>query len=115
MKDDNRVSEQTFRIGVVASDPTCVRPATLETLDTVDSWDYRVGAVGQTFLLHDIFPGQQFLPISFFLNGDDIPEDREGFQLEIIVETEGEFPQFLLPLQTSTTAFQSTTITITGN
>ena len=109
VKDDNRVSEQTFRIRIVVSDPTSMRPATLHTEDIEpDSWDYPVGQVGQHFLLIDISPAQQSLLVAFILNDDDVPEGLEGFRLTAA----GGFPQFLLPLQTSTTAFQSTTITV---
>ena len=109
MKDDNRVSEQTFRVAIVVSDPPSVRPA---TLDTGGDWDYRVAAVGQTSILADILPAQQSIQLAFSLNGDGIPEGLEGFQLTANVETRGGFPQFLLPFQTNATAFQSTTITI---
>ena len=109
MKDDNLVSEQTFRVGINVNDPSIdVAAATLETDDTgLGEWDYRVGAV-----LADIFPLQQSLIVSFILTGDNVPEGLEGFQLDASVETTGGFPQFALPLQSSTTAFRSTVVTI---
>ena len=117
MKDDNRVSEQTFRVGINVNDPSIdVAAATLQTVDTgPGEWDYRMGQVGQDFLLADIFPLQQFLIVGFVMIGDNVPEGLEGFQLDASVETVGEFPQFALPLQSSTTAFRSTTVTIVDN
>ena len=118
VKDDNRVSEQTFRVGINVNDPsiTDVAAATLETDDTgPGEWDYRVNFVGQDFLLADIFPLQQSLLVPFVLTGDNVPEGLEGFQLDASVETAGGLPRFQLPLPTSTTAFQSTTITIIDN
>ena len=115
MKDNNRVSEQTFRIGINVNDPaTDVAAATLETLENTgtDEWDYRVGFAGQDFLQRDIFPAEQSLLVAFVLTGDNVPEGLEGFQLDASVETEGGFPQFALPLQSSTTAFRSTVVTI---
>ena len=113
MKDNNRESEQTFSVGIHFSDPASVRPAALLTNDTRDSWDYSIQRVpGQAFVLRFLRPDQQSVTVSFYLNSDDVPEGPEGFQLTEIVETAGGYPQFLLPLQTSTTAFQSTTVTI---
>ena len=111
LKENNRVSEQTFRVGIVASDPTSVRPATLETRHSY-IYDYRVGSVGQTFILRDLIPSQQTTAVAFFLNSDDIPEGTEGFVLTSEVDTYNGHPAFLPPLPTSTTAFQSTTVQI---
>ena len=118
MKDDNRVSEQTFRVGINVNNPSIidVAAATLETDDTgPGEWDYRVGAFGQDFILTDIFPLQQSLIVGFILIGDNVPEGLEGFQLDASVETAGGFPQFALPLQSSTTAFRSTVVTLVDN
>ena len=111
VKENNRVSEQIFRVGIVVSDPTSVRPATLET-EHSDIYDYRVSSVGQTFILRDFFPLQQTLVVAFILNADDIPEGTEGFTLTSEVEVYDGFSVFLPPLPTSITAFRSTTIQI---
>lgn len=111
VKEDSRVSEQTFRIGIEVSDPASVRPATLETQHS-HSYDYHVGAYGQTFILRDFLPLQQTVLVAFTLNADDIPEGTEGFQLTSEVNRHNGNPAFLPPLPTSTTAFRSTTIQI---
>ena len=116
-KDNNRASEQTFRIHINISDPTTVRPAALQTVESGPNWDYSFSAVGQTFILSDISPLQQSVLLPVFLNGDEITEaseGSEGFQLTATtVESRG-FAPFLPPLPISTTAFQSTTVIITG-
>ena len=111
MKENNRVSEQTFRVGIVASDPTSARPATIDPGHS-DIYDYYFGGGGQTHISRIIYPHQQTIAVSFLLNADDIPEGTEGFMLTSEVEKYNGFSGFLPPLPTSTTAFRSTMIQI---
>ena len=104
-------SEQTFRVGVAVSDPGDVRPAAIQTSEGEIPWDYRIGGVGKTFILIDFPAVLHTVTLSLVLNADTVPEGLEGTLLTSSVVSDG-FPTFMPPLPTSTTAFQSTTITI---
>ena len=110
MKDDNQVSEQTFRFRISASDAPGITPATLEQRDST-TWDYRIGAVGQTVFFGDFQPEEQEVRRSVIINGDNYPEGLEGFLLTSSVVSQG-FPSFSPPRDDSTTAFVSTRIEI---
>lgn len=113
VRDDNRLSEQTFGVGITVTDPIGqVTPATLETANTAVSYDYRVadGSVGQTFFVVQFPPQLESFAFGFFLNSDQLPEGLEGFQVSS--STVQGFPSFQPPLLTSATAFQFAQILI---
>lgn len=113
VKNDDQISEQTFRVGVFVSDATSISPATLDDGNTTN-WDYRVNDVGQVYVEIDFPPKEQSITVPFFLNGDKVPEGWEGFLLTSSVASE-EFPHFSPPQPDSTTAFLSTKIEILDN
>ena len=110
VKEDGRVSEQTFGVGITVSNPQMLSPATLEAFDTSINYDYSLGVPGQTFIVLRFLPNQQSITFNFFLNGDEVPEGTEAFQASS-TPVEG-FPTFQAPI---TTAFPSTEIQIIDN
>ena len=80
VKDNNQVSEQTFRVGIVATDPPGITPATLDD-GTVSSYDYRISTYGVTFRSLVFLYTVPSVTFSFILNGDDLSEGLEGFLL----------------------------------
>ena len=111
VKEDGRVSEQTFGVGITVSNPQMLSPATLEPLsDEGVNFDYTLGTPGQTFTVIEFLPNQQSITFEFFLNSDELPEGTEAFQASS-TPVEG-FPTFQAPI---TTAFPSTEIQIIDN
>ena len=110
VKEDGRVSEQTFGVGITVSNPQMLSPATLETDDTMINFDYTLGTLGQTFEILQFLPNQQSITFEFFLNSDELPEGIEAFQASS-TPVEG-FPTFQASI---TTAFPSTEIQIIDN
>ena len=110
VKEDNRVSEQTFGVGITVSNPQMLSPATLEPDATTINFDYTLGVPGQKFTVLNFLPNQQSITFNFFLNNDDLPEETEAFQASS-TSVEG-FPPFQAPL---TTSFPSTEIQIIDN
>ena len=110
VKEDGRVSEQTFGVNITVSDPQMLSPATLRTDDTSANYDYSLGIRGQTFQVLQFLPNQQSITFVFFLNNDELPEGTEAFQASS-TPVEG-FPTFQAPI---TTAFPSTEIQIIDN
>ena len=109
VKEDGRVSEQTFSVGITVSNPQTLPAATLETFDTSINYDYSLGTPGSTLVLR-FLPNQQSITFQFFLNSDDLPEGTEAFQASS-TPVEG-FPMFQAPI---TTAFAATEIQIIDN
>ena len=110
VKEDGRVSEQTFGVGITVSNPQMLTPATLESFDFSINFDYALSTPEQTFTVLNFFPSQQSVTFQFFLNGDELPEGTEAFQASS-TPVEG-FPIFQAPI---TTAFASTEIQIIDN
>ena len=110
VKEDNRVSEQTFGVGITVSNPQMLSAATVETDDASIDFDYALSAPGDTYYFVPFNPNQQSNVFQFFLNGDDLPEETEAFQASS-TSVEG-FPTFQAPI---TTAFPSTEIQIIDN
>ena len=110
VKEDNRVSEQTFGVNITVSDPQMLSPATLRTDNTSTNYDYSLGIRGQTFQVLQFLPSQQSITFNFLLNSDEVPEGTEAFQASS-TPVEG-FPTFQAPI---TTAFPSTEIQILDN
>ena len=107
VKKDNRVSEQTFGVGITVSNPRMLSAATLETDDDTTNFDYTLGSPGQAFIVLQFLPSQQSITFEFFINSDELPERTEAFQARS-TPVEG-FPTFWSPI---TTAFESTEIQI---
>ena len=110
VKEDGRVSEQTFGVGITVSNPQMLSPATLESFDTSINFDYALNAPEQTFTVLLFLPNQQSITFEFFLNNDELPEGTEAFQASSTPVVG--FPTFQAPI---TTAFPSTEIQIIDN
>ena len=110
VKGNDQISDQTFRVGISASDAAGVTPATLDDGNTT-VWDYRISDAGQVFIEMDFPAAELSVTVPFFLNGDEIPEGWEGFLLTTSVVSE-EFPYFSFPQPGSNAAFLSTKIEI---
>ena len=112
VKEDNRVSEQTFHIAVSITDPILpnVSPATSESEAFL--YDYMMaGAIDglQTIIFEPHMERSQY---TFFLNSDEIAERREGFVI-FSLPNEGSIT-YTTPNMLST-VFRSTTIIIEDN
>ena len=110
VKEDGRVSEQTFDVGITVSNPQMLSPATLESFDPSINFDYTLGIPEQTFIVLQFLPNQQSITFEFYLNSDEVPEGTEAFQASS-TPVEG-FPEFQAPI---TTAYPSTEIQIIDN
>ena len=88
--------------------------ATLQRNDSGTDWDFHVGTAGQTFIQVDFPFTQRTVAVSFVLNADTDPEGTEGFTLTSDVVAFG-YPAFSPPVDTSTTAYQITTVRILDN
>ena len=98
VKEDGRVSEQTFGVGITVSNPQMLSAATLETVNNSISsmFDYSLGIPGQTFIVLQFLPIQQNITFEFYLNSDELPEGTEAFQASS-TPVEG-FPTFQAPI-----------------
>ena len=120
IKEDNRVSEQTFGVIITVSEPaSSTRPATLESDDFTISFDYTLTTVQNSILL-EFPPDRQNLSFgnSFFLNYDDLPEGTEGFQASSTSASSSFYPSFRSPVSVGSPrprAYQTTEIQITDN
>ena len=109
VKEDNRVSEQTFGVGITVSNSQTLPAATYELFDP-SNFDYALNISEKTFVVMQFLPNQQSITFEFFLNSDELPEGTEAFQASS-TPVEG-FPTFQAPI---TTAFPSTEIQIIDN
>ena len=114
IKEDNRMSEQTFAVSLLFGDPDApTRPATLQQ-SSESSFDYLVSNPGESSITVEFAPEQTEVSVTFFLFPDDFPEGTEGFSIN--VTSQGDiFPNFQLPETTPRTripAFASTLVRI---
>ena len=109
VKEDGRVSEQRYGVGITVSNPQMLSPATLEPDDTSINFDYAFSNPGQTFIVLEFLPSQQSITFVFLLNGDELSEGTEAFQASS-TPVKG-FPTFQAPIS----AFASTEIQIIDN
>ena len=116
IKEDDRVSEQTFAIALFFDDPAgfLTRPATLsQSQDSTVNFDY---ALVDGIVELEFRPNQTEVQVAFTLFPDELPEGTEGFSISI-ASLGGRFPNFQLPVTTSVTvpAFASTLVRILDN
>ena len=96
IKEDNRVSEQTFGINIRVEGHPFFREATLETADARLDYDYTVGGrigIRSTDLIFR--PNVQKITFNFFINSDIAIEGDEAFRA-FATSLEG-FPTFQSP------------------
>ncbi len=110
LKEDNRVSEQTFGIQIIFGDPgRGINAATLQQVGQSAGYDYVIDIPGNNRLNLVFYPNQSEHSVQFSLQPDDFLEGIEGFRAEI--STQGiPYPNFQLPAGTS--AFPDTLIKI---
>ena len=119
IKEDSRVSEQTFGIFISFGDPGAgIRAATLqETSNQTTNFDYVVDQPGQNRLIRPFFSFESEITLTFFLEPDLLPEGTEGFR-PIIASQGHPFPNFQLPLVNplpAIPAYQNTLVRILDN
>ncbi len=115
IREDNRKSEQTYSVDLTVGDPGGnVKPATLETSDINESFDYSFGLPGQIKINRLFAPTVDRIPFVFSLNPDLAVEGTETFRATSAqVTPSGDFPVFQTP--TGVTAFATTLINILDN
>lgn len=116
IKEDNRLTEQTFAVLVVVDNPLSpVLPATLQSVDPNVEFDYTLSVVGQESSLYLIPPEVFNISFNFSLNGDNFTEGFEAFVASSepgqAFPTTFQMPAFMLP----TAASASTQIGIIDN
>ena len=83
IKEDGRVSEQTFAVSVSFGDPGSeVRPASLQQ-NLMSNFDYVVNIPGNSIITREFGANESELTIPFTLQPDEIPEGTEGFRISI--------------------------------
>ncbi len=84
IKEDNRVSEQTFGIQITFGDPgQGINPATLQQLGQEDGFDYVVNQPGDNVITLSFRPTVSRLTFTFSLFPDELAEGTEGFRAGI--------------------------------
>ena len=115
IRENNRTSEQTFSVDITVGDPGGnIKPATIETLDINENFDYFFGVPGQT-KRNVLFPPTMYrIPFVFGLIPDLGVEGTETFQATSAqVRPSGDYPVFQPP--SGVTAFANTLIHILDN
>ena len=115
IKEDNRLSEQTFGVIVIFHDPGAgVRPATLQESFTQETpFDYLIDTPGNDDIVLVFQPFQSEITANFILLSDELPEGTEAFRAS--VESEGGFfPHFQVPgvISVNIPAYSSTLVRI---
>ena len=115
IREDNQATEQTYSVDLTVGDPGGnTKPATIETSNTNQSFDYSLGAIGQTKRNVLFPPTMNRMPFVFSLNPDLIVEGNETFRATSApVTPSGNFSIFQAP--TGVTAFATTLIHILDN
>lgn len=112
VKEDNRLTEQTFGLLLTFGDPGVgLSAATLQQVGQVENFDYVVSLPGDPTLLSIFRPDMNALSIAFSLFSDDLVEDVEGFEITFAPQR-GQFPFFALPSDESSPPYSSTLIRI---
>ena len=115
IREDNRKSEQTYSVDLTVDDPGGnIKPATIETSNTNQSFDYSLGVIGHTKQNILFSPTMDRIPFVFLLNPDLAVEGTETFRATSAQRTpSGDFPVFQTP--GGVTAFATTLIHILDN
>ena len=115
IREDNRKSEQTYSVDLTVGDPGGnYKPATIETSDINENFDYSFGVIGQTKQNRWFSPIDDRIAFVFSLNTDMFIEGIETFQATSAqVTPSGDFPVFQTP--SGVTAFATTLIHILDN
>ena len=115
IREYNRKSEQTYSVDLTVGDPEGnFQPATIETSNTNQSFDYSFGLPDQTKVNVLFPPTVDRIPFVFSLNHDLAVEGTETFRATSAqVTPSGDFPVFQTPA--GITAFSSTLIHIIDN
>ena len=115
IRENNRKSEQTYSVDLTVGDPGGnTKPATIETSDNSESFDYSLGLIGQTKQTILFPPTVDRIAFLFLLNPDLAVEGTETFRVTSAqVTPSGDFPVFQTP--GGVTAFTTTLIHILDN
>ena len=115
IRENNQETEQTFSVDLTVGDPGGnIRPATIQTSNTHQSFDYSFGLPDLTKLNRLFAPTDDRIPFVFSLNPDLAVEGTETFQATSAqVTPSGDFPVFQPPA--GVTAFATTLIHILDN
>ncbi len=115
VREGNRLSEQTFAVGITVADPVSGVAATLETDDTGNSYDYRLGGAAGVQFRSIFFPAAApNITFNFLINTDDLPEGTESFRaLSSVDQSDQRIPAFMTPILGL--AFVNTEIRILDN
>ena len=98
IKEDNRLSEQTFGIAITFGDPGVgIHPATLQqTVDQIN-FDYIISTPGVNRIVRPFFSFESEITFAFQLVPDQLTEGTEGFRATIASQGDP-FPDFELLL-----------------
>ena len=115
IREDNQKSEQTYSVDLTVDDSGGnTKPATIETSNTNQSFDYSFGLVNQTKQNVLFPPTVDRIPFVFSLNPDLAVEGTETFRTTSAqVTPSGDFPVFQTP--SGVNAFATTLINILDN
>ena len=109
VKENDQLSEQTFRVEISVSDVSpsnSTRPASLTSQDTLGKTidnDYRISNPGQRSIVLSFTPNMQSISFNFALFPDLIVEGTEAFMVN--AEPELSTPSFLAPIFLSQNTF----------
>lgn len=83
IKEDNRVTEQTFVVAFVAEEPEDgILPATLQqSTNQEEGYDYSLGEPGVSSVAFVFPPNASSIPFFFALKGDNLTEGTEAFRV----------------------------------
>ena len=115
IRENNRTSEQTYSVDLTVGDPGGnYKPATIETSNTNQSFDYSFGLPNQTKVNVLLPPTVDRIPFTFSLEPDLAIEGTEIFRaISAQVTPSGDFPVFQTP--SGVNAFATTLIRILDN
>ena len=112
IRENNQATEQTFSVDLTVGDPGGnTKPATIETSDINEDFDYSMGQPDRTNYAVLFPPTVDRKAFVFILNHDNAVEGTEAFQVTSApVTPRGNYPIFQSP--TGETAFANTLINI---
>ena len=115
IRENNRTSEQTYSVDLTVGDPGGnYKPATIQTSNTNQSFDYSFGLPNQTKVNVLLPPTVDRIPFTFSLEPDLAVEGTEIFRaISAQVTPSGDFSVFQTP--SGINAFATTLIRILDN